>query len=113
MMVVLASCMTSTFIVILRNSSALAFILTWRAASALKIFNSFSPCTLSKKASPIEVYLPQYLAKIFFAYFETATMDTGMSGTHAKSTSDVRQSMPTQIQNKSIGAIIEKKNCGK
>ena len=79
----------------------------------MKIFNSFKPCTLSRNASPIEVYLPQYFAKIFFAYFETATMETGMSGTHAKSTSDVRQSMPTQMQNKRMGAIIEKKNCGR
>ena len=99
--------------VIFLNSSALAFIFLWRAASALKIFNSFKPYTLSKKASPIEVYLPQYFANIFFAYFETATMETGISGTQASNTSEVLQSIPTQIQNKSIGAIIEKKNCGK
>ena len=79
----------------------------------MKIFNSFRPCTLSKNASPIEVYLPQYFANIFFAYFETATMDTGMSGTHASKTSEVRQSIPTQIQNKIIGASMEKKNCGR
>ena len=113
MMVVLASCMTSTFIVILRNSSALAFIFLWRAASALKIFNSFKPCTLSKKASPIEVYLPQYFANIFLAYLLTATMDTGISGTHAKSTSEVRQSIPTQMQKRMTGASMEKKNCGR
>ena len=113
MMVVLASCMTSTFMVILRNSSALAFILTWRAASARKILSSFSPCTLSRKASPIEVYFPQYFAKIFFAYFETATMETGISGTHARSTRDVRQSIQTQTANRSSGAIMEKKNCGR
>src|SRR5699024_609838 len=77
MMVVLASCMTRTFIVILRNSSAFSFILICRAASALKIFNSFSPCTLSRKPSPIEVYLPQYFANIFLPYLDTATMDTG------------------------------------
>ena len=113
MMVVLASCMTRTFIVILRNSSAFSFILICRAASALKIFNSFSPCTLSRKPSPIEVYLPQYLANIFLAYLDTATMDTGMSGTQAKSTSEVRQSIPTQMANRMSGAIIEKKNCGR
>ena len=36
-----------------------------------------------------------------------------MSGTHAKSTSEVRQSIPTQIQKRIIGASMEKKNCGK
>ena len=36
-----------------------------------------------------------------------------MSGTHAKRTIDVRQSIPTQIQNKRMGAIMEKKNCGR
>ena len=40
-------------------------------------------------------------------------METGMSGTHAKSTSEVRQSIPTQMQNKIIGASMEKKNCGR
>lgn len=40
-------------------------------------------------------------------------MDTGMSGTQASSTSDVRQSIPTQMANRMNGAIIEKKNCGR
>ena len=62
---------------------------------------------------PIEVYFPQYFAKIFFAYFETATMETGISGTHARSTRDVRQSIQTQTANRSSGAIREKKNCGR
>lgn len=57
--------------------------------------------------------MPQYFANIFLAYLLTATMDTGMSGTHAKSTSEVRQSIPTQMQNKIIGASMEKKNCGR
>ena len=57
--------------------------------------------------------MPQYFAKIFLAYLETATMETGMSGTHAKSTSEVRQSIPTQMQKRMMGASMEKKNCGR
>ena len=111
--VVLASCITSTFIVIFRNSSALSFIFPCCASSALNIFNSFKPCTLSRNLSPIDVYLPQYFANIFLAYLLTATIDTGISGTHASNTSAVRQSIQTQIANKITGAIMAKKNCGK
>ena len=39
------------------------FILPCWASSALNIFNSFKPCTLSRNLSPIDVYLPQF----FFA----------------------------------------------
>ena len=106
-MVVDMSCITSTFMVILRNSSLLSFIFLWRAPSAPNIFNSLSPCTLSRKLSPMEVYLPQYLAKIFFAYLLTATMESGISGTHASSTSAVFHSMGAQITNSNKGAIIE------
>lgn len=40
-------------------------------------------------------------------------METGISGTHARSTRDVRQSIQTQTANRSSGAIMEKKNCGR
>ena len=105
-MVVLASCMTRTFIVILRNASLVSFILRCCAASAPKIFSSFKPCTLSKKESPIEVYCPQYLAKIFFAHRETAIMDSGISGTQHKSTSATCHEMPTVMPNSRSGASM-------
>ena len=111
--VVLASCITSTFIVIFLNSSALSFILPCWASSALNIFNSFKPCTLSRNLSPIDVYLPQYFANIFFAYFDTAIIEMGISGTQASKTSAVRQSIHTQMTKSIIGASIAKKNCGK
>ncbi len=111
--VVLASCITSTFIVIFLNSSALSFILPCCALSALNIFNSFKPCTLSRNLSPIDVYLPQYFANIFFAYLLTAMIETGISGTQASNTSAVRQSIHMQIIKRIIGARSAKKNCGK
>ena len=91
---------------ILRNSSLVSFILRCCAASAPKIFSSFKPCTLSKKESPIEVYLPQYLAKIFFAHLETAMMDKGISGTQHKSTNATRHEMPTVMANNKSGASM-------
>ena len=106
MRVVDASCITSTFMVILRNSSARAFILACWAASARKIFSSRRPCTLSRKPSPMAVYFPQYFAKIFFAYLDTAIMDAGMNGTQASSTSAVRQSIHTVMQNSMTGAAM-------
>jgi len=106
MIVVLASCMVSTFIVMRRNSSLVSFIFFCRAASARKILSSRIPCTLSRKASHMEVYLPQYFAKIFFAYFETAMIESGMSGTHASSTSAVRQSTGDVTQKRMTGAAI-------
>ena len=54
----------------------------------------------------MEVYLPQYFAKIFFAYFETAMIESGMSGTHASSTSAVRQSTGDVTQKRMTGAAI-------
>ena len=103
MMVTLASCMTRTFMVIFRNSSAFSFIYACRLASARKSFSSFSPCTLSKNTSPMAVYLPQYLANMRFAKRDTATMDTGISGTQASSTAATRQLTNTQMPNSSSG----------
>ena len=106
MMVVLASCITSTFMVILRNASLFSFIFSCCAPSALKIFNSFKPCTLSRKESPIRVYLLQYLAKIFLAYLDTITMERGINGTQPIKTTATCQLMPTVTPNKMTGASM-------
>ena len=105
-MVVLASCITSTFMVTRRNSSAWACICTPRAWSAWKIFSSVRPWMLSRKPSPMEVYLPQYLAKIRLAYRDTATMDSGIRGTQHSRARAVGQSSQTHRQNRITGASM-------
>ena len=55
----------------------------------------------------MEVYLLQYLAKIFLAYLDTATMDTGIRGTQHSSTRAVGQSSRTQVRNSNTGASME------
>ena len=85
MIVVEASCIVKTFIVIFLNVSASSTIFFSYISSALKIFNSFIPEMLSKNASPICVYSSQYVANIFFAYLLTAIIEIGINGTAIKS----------------------------
>ena len=106
MMVTLASCMTSTFMVIFRNASAFSFIYDCCLASARKSFSSFSPCTLSRNTSPIAVYSPQYLANTRLAKRDTIMIDMGISGTQASSTTATRQLIKTQMPNSKSGESI-------
>ena len=54
----------------------------------------------------MEVYLPQYLAKIFLAYLLTATMDRGIRGTQRISTTATRHSIHTVTKNSTKGASM-------
>ena len=73
-----------------RKCSASRFICRWRSSSAPYIFKVVRPCKFSRKWSPSAAYCPQYLPRRRFANFCTATMDTGISGTHTISTTAAR-----------------------